>query len=120
MRTEVKVNLKQTQNMKKIWQRKNLKNEPQLRQYLVLAHQIKDVLDKNPSRTLREIAGWLGFSPPRLSQILNLLYLSPSIQEDILLADTKKIKDVTINTANLIAQELSWEKQKDMWGTQNK
>ena len=54
MRTEFKVSLKRT-NLNRIRRDRNkLHREPILRQYLVLAHQIKEVLKTQPNRTSKE------------------------------------------------------------------
>lgn len=115
MRAEVKVKLKKTQNLKSLWQMKNLSNEPQLRQHLVLAHQIRNVLEKNPSRTLREISEWLGLTGSRISQILNLLFLSPMIQQEILCLEKEIITSLPEHQIRPIIQELDWNKQLQMW-----
>jgi len=45
---------------------------------------------------MREIAGWIGFTPVRLSQIMNLFKIS-------------------INVAHQIAKELVWDRQKELF-----
>ena len=52
-----------------------ISNEPRLRQYLVLAYQIQEVLDRDSTITAKQIAEWLNMTPPRICQILNLLLL---------------------------------------------
>ena len=66
---------------------------------------------------MREIAKWLGYSPARLSQIFKLTSLAPSIKEEILLSDNKKIAPITITSVCTIANEPNWEKQMEMWGS---
>jgi hypothetical protein len=46
---------------------------------------------------------------------MSLLFLSPSIQEEILLSSEPYLHKLTINEANLIAKEIMWKKQKEMW-----
>ncbi len=75
MRAEFKVSLKRTKLNYIRRDRSKLHREPILRQYLVLAHQVKEVLKTQPNRTMKEISGWIGYTPARMSQIMNLLFL---------------------------------------------
>ena len=115
MRTEFKVNLKGTKATYIRRDMRKLKNEPPLRQYLVLAHQVKKTIETQPGRTLKEISGWIGYTPARMTQIMGLLFLSTFIQEEVLLSSKPYLHKLTINEASLIARELLWDKQKEMW-----
>ena len=75
----------------------------------------KRILKAQPKRTLREISGWIGYTPARMSQIMNLLFLSPVIQEEVLFSSKSSIHQLTINIAHKISQELSWDKQYELW-----
>jgi len=115
MRAEFKVNLKRT---KATYIRRDMgkfKNEPPLRQFLVLAYQIKHEIEKSPHRTLREISEWLGLTRGRVSQILNYLSLSPRIQEEILLSDNKTLHQIPEHRIRKIMREVNWDKQWAMW-----
>ena len=115
MRAEFKVNLKQTRSQHATRNKNRLRSEPMLRQYLVLAHQLKHELEKNPHRTLREISEWLGLTRGRISQILNCLSLSPHIQEEILLSDNKILHQIPEHQVRKIMREVDWNKQQEMW-----
>jgi hypothetical protein len=115
MRAEFKVSLKRTKQNYIRRDRNRLHKEPILRQYLVLAHQVKKVLRVQLKRTSKEISGWIGYTPARLSQIMSLLFLSPLIQEEILLSSRSSLHRLTINIAHNISQELSWDKQNKLW-----
>ena len=115
MRAEFKVNLKQTRSQHVTRNKNKLRTEPMLRQYLVLAYQLKKTIEPQRGRTLKEISGWLGYTPSRISQIMGLLFLSPFIQEEILLSSEPYLHKITINEANLMAQEILWDKQKMLW-----
>lgn len=115
MRAEFKVNLKRTKALYAKRDMNRFKAEPQLRQFLVLAYQIKQEIDKNLQRTLREISEWLGITRGRISQILNLLFLAPKIQEEIILADKKILFSIPEHKVRIIMKELDWDKQKEMW-----
>lgn len=116
MRTEFQINIKGSRRSSSKKQlHKSIKKEPLLRQYLVLAEQVKQVLEKSPQRSMREISKWLGFTPARLSQIYKLTSLAPSIKEDILLSDNNLINAITITFACKIANEPNWETQLSLW-----
>ena len=90
-------------------------SEPKLRQYLVLAYQIQAMLKRDPTVTAKQIAGWLNMTPPRISQILNLLFLSPGIQKDILLSKDEKVHTLTEHKILPITKEIDWQRQQAMW-----
>ncbi len=77
--------------------------------------QNKGVLKTQPNRTSKEISSWIGYTPARMSQIMSLLFLSPFIQEEILLSSKSFLHQRTINFAHKISQELLWDKQKELW-----
>lgn len=93
-----------------------ISNEPKLRQYLVLAYQIQEKLNTDPACTAKQIAAWMGLTPPRICQILDLLLLCPKIQQDILLSTSKTLYALGEYNVRKIVAEPSWEKQIVMWG----
>lgn len=115
MRSEFKIGIKQPRKRSNAAISKHIRKEPVIRQYLVLAEQVKQVLGGTPPRSMRSVAKWLGYSPARLSQIFKLASLAPSIKEEILLSDNKKIAPITITSVCTIANETNWEKQMEMW-----
>jgi len=115
MRSEFNIGVKQPRKRSKAAISKHIKKEPPLRRYLVLAYQIKQYLEENPNKTASAIASWLGYSPSRVSQLLNLLSLSPKIQEEILLSVDKRIIEIPEHTVRVITKEVDWERQWDMW-----
>ncbi|MDP3791255.1 MAG: hypothetical protein Q8R38_04330 [Candidatus Omnitrophota bacterium] len=92
-----------------------ISHEPRLRQYLVLAYQIQEMLDSANALSAKQISEWLHMTPPRVSQILNLLFLSPAIQKEILLSNDEKIRNLTEHKILAITKEIEWEKQQVMW-----
>jgi hypothetical protein len=117
MRSEFKIGIKQPRKRSLAAVSKHIRKEPVIRQYLVLAEQVKQVLTETPDRSMREIAKWLGYSPARLSQIYKLTFLATHIKEEILLSDDSKIFSITTTAICKIANEADWEKQKDLWFT---
>ena len=92
-----------------------IKVEPQLRQNLLLAHQIQEVLNEGRAKNLKEISGWLNISPPRINQIISLLLLSPKIQEEILLSNASLISSLPEYKLRQVINEIDWENQYKIW-----
>jgi hypothetical protein len=51
----------------------------------------------------------------RICQIANMLLLSPKIQEEILLSDSKALFNVPEYRLRDITTEVDWNKQQDLW-----
>ena len=81
----------------------------------MLAHQIENLISKGKAKDLKEVAGWLNLSHVRICQITGMLFLSPRIQEQIILSQDGKLFDIPEYKVNEIAKELDWEKQKETW-----
>jgi len=89
--------------------------EPKLRQYLVLAYQIQETLFEGKAKDLGQIAEWLSMTYTRIKQIMNLLFLCPEIQKEILLSSTDKIQKITERKIRAITKEIDWQKQILAW-----
>ena len=76
---------------------------------------MKQLLDNGKAKDLPEVASWLNISQPRAHQIYNLLFLSPRIQETILLSDDPALLSIPEYKLIEVAQEVFWEKQGTMW-----
>lgn len=114
-RRQYKVELKELKNLPVPPNQINIKNEPLLRQRLILAHQIQDVIDAGRVKDLKQMAEWLNLGNVKIYLIMNALMLAPSIQEEILLSDDKNISLIPEYKINEICRELDWEKQKEKW-----
>ena len=115
LKFEFKVDIKPVSRKSYRYYMAKIVNEPRLRQYMVLAYQIQETLDRDSTTTAKQIAAWLNMTPPRISQILNLLFLSPSIQKEILLSNDEKIRALTEHKILAITKEIDWEKQQTLW-----
>lgn len=89
--------------------------EPKLRQLLILAHQAQQLLDSGQAENIKLLAIWLNMSAIKLHLVMELLYISPRIQEEILLGPNETISEIPEYKANIIAREPDWGKQYDMW-----
>lgn len=92
-----------------------IQSEPQLRQNLILAHQIDSLISTGKAKDLKEVSGWLNLSHVRICQITGMLFLCPHIQEQILFSRDGIISEIPEYKVNEIAKELDWAKQKDAW-----
>ena len=115
LKFEFKVGLKPVRHASPRYHMAKISNEPRLRQYLVLAHQIQELLDRDNAVSAKQISGWLHMTPPRISQILDLLLLCPEIQQEILLSENKKLGSIGEYHVRRIVKEPLWEKQTSMW-----
>jgi len=112
---QYKVELKELKNLPVPPNQINIKNEPLLRQRLILAHQIQDVLDAGRVKDLKQMAEWLNLGEVKIYLIMSMLMLAPNIQEEILLSDNKGISLIPEYRVNEICRELDWQKQNEMW-----
>lgn len=115
LKFEFKVNLTPVRRKSHRYHMARISNEPKLRQYLVLAHQIEEALCEEKTKDLYQIAVWLGITYTRIKQITNLLLLCPEIQREILLVSTDKIRQLTERKIRDIAKEINWQKQLSIW-----
>lgn len=114
-RRQYKVELKELKNLPVPPNQLNIKNEPKLRQNLILAHQIQDIIAKGKAQDLKQVAGWLNLSHVRICQITGMLLLAPEIQEEILFSNDKRLFEIPEYKVNEVTQELTWSKQKELW-----
>lgn len=116
LKFEFKVDLTPVRYQLRRHRLKKLAGEPKLRQYLILAYQIKDMLEKDPNITSRQMAGWLNMTPARMCQIMDVLLLCPKIQSDILISKAKRLFSLGEYSIRNIVNEPLWNKQVEMWG----
>lgn len=92
-----------------------IKQEPQLRQNLLLAHQIQRLLSDGKTDNLKQIAGWLNMSSQRINQLRNFVLLCPKIQEEIFLGDNKMISAIPEYKLRNIIDTIEWQGQEKLW-----
>lgn len=109
------VPVNELKNIGQLNREKALKNEPQIRQNLLLAYQVQQLLIEGKAKDLKEISGWLNLSQQRLNQVTNMLLLCPKLQEDIILSNSKQIALIPEYKLRPIMDEIVWEKQTLLW-----
>lgn len=111
---EFKINLKQGHVYRPREDNKPPKH-PRIRLLLLLAHQIQKILQEDKTKDLKTIAGWMNMKQPRMCQIMNLLLLSPTIQEEIICSDDQRLFKLPENRIRDILHELDWNEQLKLW-----
>jgi len=114
-RHEFSVDLKVNPLQKHMTKEELIAQETSIRRQLLLAHHMKQLLDSGKAKNLQGIAAWLNISQPRTHQIFSLLFLSPWIQETILLSDDPNLFAIPEYKVIEIAQETIWETQSALW-----
>jgi len=95
-------------------QQAEIMKEPLLRRNLILGYQINEVI-KERKCSVEEVASWMGMLRSRLFQFLNMLFLSPKIQEEILFSEDKAIFKIPEYKLRDILAEVDWNKQQELW-----
>jgi hypothetical protein len=114
-RRQYQVELKELKNLPVLPNQIDIRKEPQLRQNLILAHQVQCILNEKKAKGLKQVAEWLNLNHQRLNQMMNLLLLSPTIQEEIICSDNMNVLLIPEYKLRDIAFELNWKKQLEMW-----
>jgi DNA invertase Pin-like site-specific DNA recombinase len=109
------VNFKRVKHPLQLDPKEEIKNEPKLRQNLALAHQINSLLAEGKAADLKQVAGWLNIDPTRLHQIMNMLLLAPSIQEEIILSDNQRLSKIPEYKLRNVTSQADWQKQRQLW-----
>lgn len=92
-----------------------IQKEPMLRQRLLLAYQIQDLLANGKAQDPRQIARWLNINHVRIYQVIGTLFLSPRIQEEIILSNNPALSTIPEYKINKLSQETDWKKQELFW-----
>ena len=90
-------------------------NLPRLTRLLALAHRWNSLIEEGVVANYSEIARMMGLSRARVTQIMDLLYLAPDIQEEILLQVESRLATVPERAVRSITGLLLWKKQYKVW-----
>ena len=90
---------------------------PRISRLMALAIRYADALDRGELQSLNDLAERAHVSQPRVTQVLNLIWLAPDIQEALLFLPP------TVNGRELIhekrlrplTKELCWKRQREQW-----
>jgi hypothetical protein len=83
---------------------------------LALAHECEALIAKGVVADRAELAGVLGFTRARVTQLLDLTLLAPDIQEEILVAEVAPGRDaVTERALRSLVHLAEWGAQREAW-----
>lgn len=84
---------------------------------MALAISYADSLDRGEVQNLNELARMAHVSQPRITQVLNLIWLAPDIQEALLFLPPTLEGRELIHEKRLrpLTQELCWHRQRELW-----
>ncbi|MBK8011979.1 MAG: hypothetical protein IPK13_11570 [Deltaproteobacteria bacterium] len=83
---------------------------------LALAHKIQDAIDRGIVRDRAEVARRLGFTRARITHLLDLTLLAPTIQEEILsLEAVDGVEPLSERALRVVAHAGSWVDQRGAW-----
>ena len=92
---------------------------PRVARLLALAHRLDQLLRQGIVRDYAELARLGHVTRARISQVMNLLYLSPDVQEAVLfLPRTERGRDpIPLWRLQPIAATVDWKKQRTLWAS---
>jgi DNA invertase Pin-like site-specific DNA recombinase len=96
-------------------QARQLAKEPAIRKTLLLAHHLNQHLALGKLKDLNQTSAWLGINQTRLSHILGLLHLTPSIQTEIITANPNILSKIPEYKLRDLSAEADWNKQSAFW-----
>ena len=88
---------------------------PRIARLLALAHKLDALVRSGAVTGYAELARLGHVSPARLTQILVLLHLAPSIQEYLLFLSAADARFVTESELRKIAREPRWDRQRELF-----
>ncbi len=81
---------------------------------LALGHRLAKAVDQGEANDFTELAGLLGVTQARVSQLVALTFLAPDIQEEIL-EGAPAVAHLTIHHLLLLARLPAWSEQRAFW-----
>jgi len=115
LKLEFDIDLKQVRPLNKWHKEKEIEKEPAIRRNLILAYQIQQLIDIGKVLNLKQVAEWLNMIQVRVDQIMNMLLLSPKIQEEIICADNATLAAIPEYKLRSVCNEANWQQQSQLW-----
>ncbi|MFA5145348.1 MAG: recombinase family protein [Candidatus Omnitrophota bacterium] len=115
LKLEFDVDLKQVRPLNKWHKEEEVEKEPKIRRNLMLAYQIQQFIDKEKIPNLKQAAEWLNMSQVRIDQLMNMLLLSPKIQEEIISSDSAILASIPEYKLRSVINEADWQQQGQLW-----
>jgi hypothetical protein len=111
---DVDIKMKTDHHASRAKKEREFSSEPGIRKTLVLAHQIKKLVEDKKIAHPRDVCPWTNIQETRLDQIMNMLFLSPSIQREIL-SDNPAISNLTERGIRPLTAITEWDLQTQKW-----
>ena len=115
LRLEFDVDLKQVRPLNKWHKEVEIEKEPRMRRNLVLAYQLQQLIEQGKVKSLKQAASWLNLSHVRIDQVMNMLLLSPRIQEEIISSENTRLAQIPEYKLRNVINEPDWHKQQQFW-----
>jgi len=91
-----------------------MRSVPRIRRLLALALKMEQMVQEGTVKNYSELAHVGRVSAARITQVMNLLYLAPDIQEDILLGNTPEDR-WRESAIRKLSGVVLWSEQRDRW-----
>jgi hypothetical protein len=90
---------------------------PRVARLLALAYHFQELLDTRAVETQAELAELAKLTPARVTQIMNLLFLAPDIQEEIFFLPpvTERRPAITERNLRQVLKTAVWSEQRERW-----
>jgi hypothetical protein len=90
---------------------------PRVARLLALAHHFDDMIREGVVKDQAEIARLMKVTRARVTQIMNLLYLAPDIQEEILflVVEPRDRSAISPRRIRHLVAEADWGRQRELW-----
>jgi hypothetical protein len=90
---------------------------PRVTQVMALAVQFQDMIQRGDARDYADLARLGCLTRERMSQIMELVWLAPDIQQEILESPPRPATRFPISelAARRIAASMDWVEQRDLW-----
>jgi hypothetical protein len=90
---------------------------PRVARLMALAIKFDGLLRDGTVKNLADLAGLGGVTRARITQVMNLLHLTPDLQEQVLQGTLAGAGRAALTLADLqpVCRELDWRKQRQLW-----
>lgn len=112
---ELKLPHNQRRHKAKTTPRKKLRKLPYVTRMLALAYHLQGLVDKGVVSDYADIARLSGLSRPRITQIMNLIMLAPTIQEEILSFPKSFMGGINERNLRKVLTTPVWREQTKIW-----
>jgi len=92
-----------------------IEKEPKIRRTLILAYQLQQSIENRTIASARLASSYLHLSQSRVNHVLNMLMLSPTIQEEIINGDTAMLDQIPEYKVRELSFEIDWNEQGRLW-----